>query len=163
VPDQPGHDIALTVNGESRHFRVEARTLLVRLLRDACGLTGTKVGCDTTQCGACTVLVDGRAEKSCTLLAVRLDGAEITTIEGLAKPGEMHPVQAAFAEKHGLQCGFCTPGMILTTLDLLQRDSDPSEATVRHALAGNLCRCTGYHTIVDSVQAAAAAQRGAST
>jgi aerobic carbon-monoxide dehydrogenase small subunit len=161
VPDQPGHDIRLTVNGEPRSFTVEPRTLLVQLLRDTCGLTGTKVGCDTTQCGACTVLVDGRAEKSCTLLAVRLDGASITTIEGLARPGEVHPVQAAFAEKHGLQCGFCTPGMILTTLDLLERDPDPSDATVRHALAGNLCRCTGYQTIVESVQAAAATQRAA--
>jgi carbon-monoxide dehydrogenase small subunit len=159
VPDSPGYEVGLTVNGEPRNFTVEARTLLVHLLRDACGLTGTKIGCDTSQCGACTVLVDGRAEKSCTLLAVRLPGAAVTTIEGLAEPGELHPVQAAFAEHHGLQCGFCTPGMILTTLDLLSRDPNPDDDAVRHALAGNMCRCTGYHTIVESVQAAAAAQR----
>jgi|SRR5579884_939581 len=161
MPGSPGHEVRLTVNGERRTVTVEGRTLLVQLLREELGLTGTKVGCDTTQCGACTVLVDGRAEKSCTLLAVRLDGAEVTTIEGLGTPGRLHPVQAAFVAHHGLQCGFCTPGMILTTVDLLSRDPDPDEKAVRHALSGNLCRCTGYQTIVESVQAAAAAQQPA--
>ena len=161
MPDSRRHEVTLTVNGASRTVSVEARTLLVHLLRDGFGLTGTKIGCDTTQCGACTVLIDGRAQKSCTVLAVRLDGATVTTVEGLAAPGELHPVQAAFVEHHGLQCGFCTPGMILTTVDLLSRDADPDDHAVRHALAGNLCRCTGYHPIVESVQAAAAAQRDA--
>ncbi|MFO7573060.1 MAG: (2Fe-2S)-binding protein [Gaiellaceae bacterium] len=149
--------VNLVVNDEPRLVEVEARTLLVQALRDELGLTGAHVGCDTSQCGACTVLVDGRAVKSCTLLVAQADGAAITTIEGLGEDGDLHPVQRAFVEHHGLQCGFCTPGMILTTLDLLSRDPDPDDATIRHALRGNLCRCTGYQTIVESVRAAAEA------
>jgi aerobic carbon-monoxide dehydrogenase small subunit len=155
-------DVTLTVNGEARELAVEPRTLLVHALRDACGLTGTKVGCDTSQCGACTVLVGDRAFKSCTLLAVALDGASVTTIEGLEDGDELHPLQAAFREHHGLQCGFCTPGMIIASLDLLARDHDPDEPAIRHALAGNLCRCTGYQPIVASVRAAAETLRAAS-
>ena len=147
----------LVVNGEPRLLDVESRTLLVHALRDDLGLTGTHVGCDTSQCGACTVLVDGRAVKSCTMLALQAEGAEVTTIEGLARDGELHPLQRAFVEHHGLQCGFCTPGMILTAHDLLSRDPDPDDATIRRALRGNLCRCTGYQTIVDSVRAAVGA------
>jgi len=152
-------ELHVVVNGEERSLDVEARTLLVHALRDALGLTGAHVGCDTSQCGACTVLLDGRAVKSCTVLALQAAGSEITTIEGLASGGELHPIQQAFVEHHGLQCGFCTPGMILTTSDLLSRDPDPSDADVRHALRGNLCRCTGYQTVVESVQAAAASLR----
>jgi carbon-monoxide dehydrogenase small subunit len=148
-------ELELKVNGEPRSLEVEGRTLLVHALRDGLGLTGTHVGCDTSQCGACTVLVDGRAVKSCTVLALQVADREVTTIEGLASDGELHPVQRAFVEHHGLQCGFCTPGMILTTVDLLSRDPDPSEETIRRSLRGNLCRCTGYHSIVDSVRAAA--------
>jgi carbon-monoxide dehydrogenase small subunit len=147
--------VELTVNGERRPLEIEPRTLLVHALRDGLGLTGAHVGCDTSQCGACTVLVDERAVKSCTMLALQAEGAAITTIEGLATNGELHPLQRAFVEHHGLQCGFCTPGMILTALDLLSRDPDPDEATIRHALRGNLCRCTGYQPIVESVRAAA--------
>jgi carbon-monoxide dehydrogenase small subunit len=153
-------ELQLNVNGEPRSLDVEGRTLLVHALRDGLGLTGAHVGCDTSQCGACTVLVDGRAVKSCTLLALQADGAEVTTIEGLAPDGELHPVQKAFVEHHGLQCGFCTPGVILTTIDLLSRDEQPDEETIRHALRGNLCRCTGYDSIVDSVRAAAEAAPG---
>jgi carbon-monoxide dehydrogenase small subunit len=148
-------ELHVVVNGEERSFDVEARTLLVHALRDGLGLTGAHVGCDTSQCGACTVLLDGRAVKSCTVLALQAAGSEITTIEGLASGGELHPIQQAFVENHGLQCGFCTPGMILTASDLLSRDPDPSDADVRNALRGNLCRCTGYQTVVESVQAAA--------
>ncbi len=129
--------------------------LLVHYLRDVAGLTGTHIGCDTSQCGACTVLVDGKAFKSCTLLAVRLEGADVTTIEGLAPNGSLHPIQEAFAEHHGLQCGFCTPGMIMATVDLLARDTDPGDEEIRRGLAGNLCRCTGYQGILASVRAAA--------
>ena len=150
-------ELSLTVNGEQRSLEVEGRTLLVHALRDGLGLTGAHVGCDTSQCGACTVLVDGRAVKSCTLLALQADGSEVTTIEGLAPDGDLHPVQRAFVEHHGLQCGFCTPGVILTTIDLLSRDGTPDEEAIRHALRGNLCRCTGYDSIVDSVLAAAEA------
>jgi aerobic carbon-monoxide dehydrogenase small subunit len=150
-------ELALTVNGEQRSLEVEGRTLLVYALRDGLGLTGAHVGCDTSQCGACTVLVDGRAVKSCTLLALQAEGSEVTTIEGLAADGELHPVQRAFVEHHGLQCGFCTPGMILATIDLLSRDGQPDEEQIRSALRGNLCRCTGYDSIVDSVRAAAEA------
>jgi carbon-monoxide dehydrogenase small subunit len=149
------HDVTLVVNGAPRALAVEPRTLLVHALRDGLGLTGTKIGCDTSQCGACTVLLDGRAAKSCTVLAVQADGSKITTVEGLATDGELHPVQEAFREHHGLQCGFCTPGMLLTTLDLLARNAGPTEAEVRHALDGNLCRCTGYEPVVASVLAAA--------
>ena len=145
------------MNGEQRSLEVEGRTLLVHALRDGLGLTGAHVGCDTSQCGACTVLVDGQAVKSCTVLALQAEGSDVTTIEGLAPDGALHPVQQAFVEHHGLQCGFCTPGVILTTIDLLSRDGQPDEETIRHALRGNLCRCTGYDSIVDSVQAAAQA------
>ena len=151
--------LTFVVNGERRSLEVEGRTLLVHALRDGLGLTGAHIGCDTSQCGACTVLIDGRAAKSCTLLALQAEGAEITTIEGLAAGGELHPIQRAFVEHHGLQCGFCTPGVILTAADLLSRDPVPTDETVRHALRGNLCRCTGYQTIVESVQAAGAALR----
>jgi aerobic carbon-monoxide dehydrogenase small subunit len=144
------------VNGERRSLEVEGRTLLVHALRDGLGLTGAHIGCDTSQCGACTVLLEGRAVKSCTVLAQQADGREITTIEGLARDGEMHPLQRAFVEHHGLQCGFCTPGVILTAADLLSRDSSPSENDIRHALRGNLCRCTGYQGIVESIQAVTA-------
>ena len=149
--------LSLTVNGEQRSLDIEGRMLLVHALRDGLGLTGAHVGCDTSQCGACTVLVDGRAVKSCTMLALQAEGSEVTTIEGLAPDGALHPVQQAFVEHHGLQCGFCTPGVILTTIDLLSRDGQPDDETIRHALRGNLCRCTGYDSIVDSVQAAAEA------
>jgi carbon-monoxide dehydrogenase small subunit len=149
--------VDLVVNGERHSLAVEARTLLVHALRDGLGLTGAHVGCDTSQCGACTVLLDGRAVKSCTILALQAEGSEVTTIEGLARNGELHPIQRAFIDHHGLQCGFCTPGVILTTADLLSADPDPSDATIRHALRGNLCRCTGYQAIVDSIRAAGAA------
>ena len=148
--------VALVVNGESRSLEVEGRTLLVHALRDGLGLTGAHIGCDTSQCGACTVLLDGRAVKSCTVLAPQAEGREITTIEGLSRDGEMHPLQRAFVEHHGLQCGFCTPWVILTAADLLSRDASPSDEDIRHALRGNLCRCTGYQGIVESVRAAGA-------
>ncbi len=147
--------IRLVVNGRVHHLEVEPRRMLVQVLREDLDLTGTHVGCDTTQCGACTVLVDGAAVKSCTMLAVQADGSSVTTIEGLAPDGELHPIQAAFREKHGLQCGFCTPGMIMTAADLLARDADPSEATIRHAIDGNICRCTGYQNIVAAIREAA--------
>jgi carbon-monoxide dehydrogenase small subunit len=152
--------LELVVNGEPRSLEVEPRTLLVHALRDELGLTGAHVGCDTSQCGACTVLFDGRAVKSCTLLALQADGAELQTIEGLATTGELHPIQRAFVEHHGLQCGFCTPGMILTAADLLSRDPDPDEETIRRSIRGNFCRCTGYQSIVESIQAAGSALRG---
>ena len=155
--------VELVVNGEPRSLEVEPRMLLVHVLRDGFGLTGTHVGCDTSQCGACTVLLDGHAVKSCTVLALQAEGASITTIEGLATDGELHPVQRAFVEHHGLQCGFCTPGMILTAVDLLHADPDPDEPSVRHALRGNLCRCTGYEPVVNAVRAAGAALRGDTT
>jgi carbon-monoxide dehydrogenase small subunit len=151
--------VELVVNGAARSVDVEPRTLLVHALRDQLGLSATKVGCDTSQCGACTVLVDGRAMKSCTVLAVRVAGRLITTLEGLARDGQLHPLQEAFSEQHGFQCGFCTPGMIMASLDLLARDPDPTAESVRHALVGNLCRCTGYQAIVESVQAGAQALR----
>ena len=154
--------VRLTVNGQEQHHDVEPRTLLVHYLRDTLGLTGTHVGCDTSQCGACTVLMDGRSVKSCTVLAVQADGGAITTIEGLASNGTMHPVQEGFRQEHGLQCGFCTPGMIMSAVDLLSRNANPDEATIRHALDGNLCRCTGYHNIVRAVQHAARAMSTAS-
>ena len=146
--------VSLVVNGEPRSLDVEGRTLLVHALRDGLGLTGTHIGCDTSQCGACTVLLDGRAVKSCTMLAHQAEDREVTTIEGLAADGELHPLQRAFVEHHGLQCGFCTPGVILTAADLLSRDDSPSDETIRHALRGNLCRCTGYQDIVASIRAA---------
>ena len=147
--------IAMTVNGHRHDADVEPRTLLVYFLREALGLTGTGVGCDTSSCGACTVLLNGESIKSCTMLAVQADGAEVTTIEGLATNGEFHPVQQAFHDNHGLQCGYCTPGMIMATISLLNENPDPSEDEVRHALEGNLCRCTGYQNIVKSIMAAA--------
>ena len=149
--------IELVVNGEPRSLEVEPRTLLVYALRDGFGLTGAHIGCDTSQCGACTVLLEGRAVKSCTMLALQAEGIPVTTIEGLARPGELHPIQRAFIEHHGLQCGFCTPGVILTAADLLARDPTPDDATIRRALRGNLCRCTGYEAIVESIRAAGAA------
>jgi len=152
-------EVTLTVNGKIETLTVEPRTLLVHALRDELALTGTKIGCDTSQCGACTVLVGERAFKSCTLLAVRLESAEVTTIEGLANGAGLHPIQEAFAENHGLQCGFCTPGIILATADLLGRHPDPDDDTVRRGLSGNLCRCTGYQGILASVRAAAEAMR----
>jgi carbon-monoxide dehydrogenase small subunit len=147
--------IAATVNGRRRESEVEARTLLIHWLRDGLGLTGTHIGCDTTNCGACTVHLNGESVKSCTVLAAQADGAEITTIEGLAPDGGLHPIQEAFWEKHGLQCGYCTPGMIMAAADLLQRNPSPSEEEIRHGLEGNLCRCTGYHNIVEAVKTAA--------
>ena len=147
--------VRIVVNGEPRAAQVEPRQLLVQFLRDTLGLTGTHVGCDTSQCGACTVHLNGQAVKACTMFAVQADGAEVTTVEGLGQPGNLHPVQEAFWEMHGLQCGFCTPGMIMATADLLSHNPNPSEHEIRHALEGNFCRCTGYHNIVRSVQAAA--------
>ena len=156
--------VALVVNGVPRTVEVEPRRLLVQLLREDLGLTGTHIGCDTSQCGACTVLVDGLAVKSCTVLAVQADGSAVTTVEGLASAGALHPLQQAFWEKHGLQCGFCTPGMLMAAADLLARDADPSEATIRHAIEGNICRCTGYQNIVAAIREAAASMRaGAAT
>ncbi|MEX1104431.1 MAG: (2Fe-2S)-binding protein [Dehalococcoidia bacterium] len=154
--------ISLTVNGAQRELDVEPRRLLVQALREDLDLTGTHVGCDTSQCGACTVHVDGRAVKSCTMLAVQADGTTVTTIEGMATSAdELHPLQTAFWEKHGLQCGFCTPGMIMTAADLLARNSDPSDEEIRDAIDGNMCRCTGYQNIVAAIRAAAAANREA--
>jgi carbon-monoxide dehydrogenase small subunit len=148
--------VSMKVNGKSVSADVEDRTLLVQLLRENFGLTGTHVGCDTSQCGACVVHVDGKAVKACTVLAGQADGAEVLTIEGLAKNGELHPMQTAFHENHGLQCGFCTPGMIMTAVDMVNRlGKTLDEATVRHELEGNLCRCTGYHNIVKAIQAGA--------
>jgi aerobic carbon-monoxide dehydrogenase small subunit len=148
--------IAITVNGTSHELEVEPRELLVYVLRERLGLTGTNVACDTTSCGACTVLLDGESVKSCTLLAVQADGREVTTIEGLAENGQLHPVQQAFHEQHGLQCGYCTPGMVMATVSLLRENPDPSEDEIRLALEGNLCRCTGYVNIVKAVREAAA-------
>src|SRR5262245_10957279 len=149
--------VSITINGRRYERVVEPRQLLVHFIRDLGGLTGTKVGCDTSQCGACTVLVDGVAAKSCTCLAVQVDGAAVTTIEGLAPEGALHPLQDAFWSSHGLQCGFCTPGMIMAVHELLRTNPQPSEDEIRYGLAGNLCRCTGYQNIVRAVQAAAAA------
>jgi aerobic carbon-monoxide dehydrogenase small subunit len=155
-----GVPIRVTVNDVARDLEVEPRLLLVHMLRDRLGLTGTHVGCDTSNCGACTVHLNGEAVKSCTLLAVQADGAEVTTIEGMGTEGSLHPLQEAFWEHHGLQCGYCTPGMIMAASDLIAKNPDPSEAEVREALAGNLCRCTGYHNIVKAVLSAAKASSG---
>jgi carbon-monoxide dehydrogenase small subunit len=152
--------IALTVNEKKYVVEAEPRTLLVELLRERLRLTGTHVGCDTSQCGACTVWVDGKSVKSCAMLAVEADGAAVTTIEGLAKDGKLHPMQEAFHTCHGLQCGFCTPGMVMRSTELLQRNPHPTEDEVRHGLEGNLCRCTGYHNIVRAVLTAAETMRG---
>jgi carbon-monoxide dehydrogenase small subunit len=151
--------ISLTVNGSPRELDVEPRRLLVQAIREDLGLTGTHVGCDTSQCGACTVHLDGMAVKSCSMLAVQADGANVMTIEGLAQDGQLHPIQNAFWEKHGLQCGFCTPGMIMAAADLLSRDGDPTDAEIRHAIEGNFCRCTGYQNIVAAIREAAAVMR----
>ena len=153
-------EITVTVNGAPHTHDVEPRTLLVQYIREQVGLTGTNIGCDTSSCGACTVHLDGESVKSCSILAVQADGAEIRTIEGMATDGVLHPMQAAFRDHHGLQCGFCTPGMIMSANDLCRRSPDPSEHEIRHWLEGNLCRCTGYHNIVKAVRAGAAAMRG---
>jgi aerobic carbon-monoxide dehydrogenase small subunit len=153
--------VSVTVNGTTYTDEVEPRLLLVHYLRDVLNLTGTHVGCDTSQCGACNVLMNGDAVKSCTVLAVQADGADIMTIEGLAKDGELHPIQEGFWEMHGLQCGFCTPGMIMTSVNLLKNNPNPTEQEIRHGLEGNLCRCTGYQNIVKSVQWAAEKMNGA--
>jgi aerobic carbon-monoxide dehydrogenase small subunit len=156
--------IGVTVDGLHRHGDVEPRTLLVHWLREDLGLVGTPIGCDTSNCGACTVLVDGRSVKSCSVLAVQVDGHEVTTIQGLTQEdGEWHPVQKAFKECHGLQCGYCTPGMVMASVDLLSENPDPTEEEIRNGLEGNLCRCTGYHNIVKAVATAAAEMKGASS
>ena len=155
-----GLTVSLTVNGQKVSQQVEERTLLVELLRQHLRLTGTHVGCDTSQCGACVVHLDGRSVKSCTLLAVQAEGAEVTTIEALATDGKLHPMQEAFREHHGLQCGFCTPGMVMSAIDLVNNNPNPSEQEIREGLDGNLCRCTGYHNIVKAIQAGAQAMRG---
>lgn len=153
--------VRVTVNGVPREAEVETRTLLVHFLRDTLRLTGTHIGCDTTNCGACTILLDGKAVKSCTVLAVQADGRGVTTVEGLESGGKLHPVQEGFIEEHGLQCGFCTPGMLMTSVALLERNPRPSETEIRHAIAGNLCRCTGYVNIVKAIQYAARKTGGA--
>ncbi len=149
------HDITLTVNGTAHDLTVESRTLLIHALREELGYTGPNVGCESSMCGACTVHVDGDAVKSCTMLAVRADGAEVTTVEGLAEDGEFHPIQSGFQEEHGLQCGYCTPGVMMTATDFLEENTDPDSEEIREALEGNLCRCTGYQNIVNAVQTAA--------
>ena len=151
--------VALTLNGEPVSAEVEGRTLLVQLIRDHFRLTGTHVGCDTSQCGACVVHMNGQSVKSCTVLAAQADGAEVSTIESLAENGQLHPMQQAFKDNHGLQCGFCTPGMVMSALDLVANNPDPSETEIRDWLEGNLCRCTGYHNIVKSIAAGAKAMR----
>jgi len=151
--------ITVTVNGEQHEADVEARLLLVHFLRDNLGLTGTHVGCDTSNCGACTIHVNGQSAKSCTMLAVQADGNSITTIEGMANGATLHPLQQAFWDQHGLQCGFCTPGMIMAAADLLSRDTDPTDAEIRHAIEGNFCRCTGYQNIVAAIREAASVMR----
>ena len=155
------HHIGLTVNGEAREADVESRLLLVHLLRDVLGLTGTHVGCDTSNCGACTVVIDGRSAKACTVLAVQANGSDVRTIEGMANGAGLHPLQQAFWDNHGLQCGFCTPGMIMQASWLLGENPDPTEAEIREGIAGNLCRCTGYVNIVAAIQQAAAEMRSA--
>jgi len=156
------HHVSVTVNGEVREADVEPRLLLVHLLRDVFGLTGTHIGCDTSNCGACTVLVDGRSAKSCTMLAVSADGSDVKTIEGMAEGAKLHPLQQAFWDQHGLQCGFCTPGMIMQASWLLGQSADPTEDEIREGIAGNLCRCTGYVNIVKAIQQASAELRAAS-
>jgi carbon-monoxide dehydrogenase small subunit len=152
--------VEMTVNGKRVSAQVEARTLLVQMLREKLALTGTHIGCDTSQCGACVVHVDGKAVKSCTMLAVQANGASVTTIEGLAKGDTLHPMQEAFRDNHGLQCGFCTPGMVMSAIDLVQNNPSPSEEEIREGLEGNICRCTGYHNLVKAVKAGAAAMKG---
>lgn len=152
-------NVTMTVNGEERSAEVEPRTLLVHYLRDSLGLTGTHVGCDTSQCGACVVDVDGKTTKSCTMFAVQLEGADVTTIEGLAQEGKYHPMQEGFWAEHGLQCGYCTPGMIMSSIQLLEENPDPTDEEIREGLEGNMCRCTGYQNIVNAVKHAAAEMR----
>ena len=154
-------NVSVTVNGVAREADVEPRTLLVYFLRETLGLTGTNVGCDTSSCGSCTVLLDGESVKACTLLAAQVDGREVTTIEGMAADGQLHPIQEAFRRNHGLQCGYCTPGMVMAAASYLQENPSPTEEEVRHALEGNLCRCTGYHNIVQSILDAAGQSAGA--
>jgi aerobic carbon-monoxide dehydrogenase small subunit len=149
------HEITVTINGEQQTRTVDARTLLVHFIRENLGLTGTHIGCDTTSCGACTVSIDGEAIKSCTVFAVQVDGATIETVEGLAAGGKLHPLQEGFWERHGLQCGFCTPGMLISARALLARNPNPTEDEIRHGISGNLCRCTGYNKIVEAIQYAA--------
>ncbi len=153
------HKVRVTVNGTAHSADIEARTLLVHFLREDLGLTGTHIGCDTTNCGACTVLLDGKAVKSCTVLAVQADGRQVMTVEGLEADGKLHPIQEGFHEEHGLQCGFCTPGMMMSALAFLKKNPNPTEDQIRHAIAGNLCRCTGYVNIVKSIQTAAQKMR----
>ena len=155
------HELTLTINGKAHSYDVPPTQLLVELLRETAGLTGTHVGCDTSQCGSCTVLVDGRATKSCTVLAVQCEGADVLTVEGLAKNGELHPIQRAFSGEHALQCGFCTPGLMLTAVDFLSRNPKPTDREIRLAIDGNLCRCTGYHNIVNAIRTAASEMAGA--
>ena len=152
--------VSLTVNGKVMSAEASADTLLVNFIRENLGITGTHVGCDTSQCGACVVMVNGDSVKSCTMLAVQAEGAEVTTVEGLASNGDLHPMQQAFHDNHALQCGFCTPGMLISSIDLVTKNPNATEAEIRHGLEGNLCRCTGYHNIVKAVQAGAAAMKG---
>ena len=152
--------VSLTVNGKVMSAEASADTLLVNLIRENLGMTGTHVGCDTSQCGACVVMVNGDSVKSCTMLAVQAEGAEVTTVEGLASNGDLHPMQQAFHDNHALQCGYCTPGMLISSIDLVTKNPNATEAEIRHGLEGNLCRCTGYHNIVKAVQAGAAAMKG---
>ena len=154
------HHVKVTLNGAAHEAEVEARTLLVHFIRETLGMTGTHIGCDTTSCGACTVMLNGKTVKSCTVFAVQADGGEVMTVEGLAQNGNLHPIQEGFMEKHGLQCGFCTPGMMLSSLALLKQNPNPTEEEIRWALSGNLCRCTGYVNIVKAVQYAAEKMRG---
>jgi carbon-monoxide dehydrogenase small subunit len=154
------HHIKVTLNGKAHEADVEARTLLVHFVREMLGMTGTHIGCDTTSCGACTVLLDGKAVKSCTMFAVQADGGEVMTVEGLTQNGKLHPIQEGFMEKHGLQCGFCTPGMMVSAFSLLKQNPNPTEDEIRWGLSGNLCRCTGYVNIVKAVQYAAEKMRG---
>jgi len=159
--DGMAHAVSMTVNGKECSGEVEARMLLVDFLRDRLGLTGTNIGCDTSQCGACTIMMDGESVKSCTTFAVQADGSEITTIEGLATNGNLHPLQQAFWDEHGLQCGFCTPGMIMAGVGILKDNANPSEEEIRHGLEGNICRCTGYQNIVKAIQSASISMKGA--
>ena len=152
--------VSLTVNGKVMSAEASADTLLVNFIRENLGMTGTHVGCDTSQCGACVVMVNGDSVKSCTMLAVQAEGAEVTTVEGLASYGDLHPMQQAFHDNHGLQCGYCTPGMLISSIDLVTKNPNATEAEIRHGLEGNLCRCTGYHNIVKAIQAGAAAMKG---
>lgn len=157
--DIPKVAVEITVNGQSYRREVEPRTLLVQFIREELRLTGTHIGCDTTYCGACTILLDGEPVKSCTMLAAQADGGEVLTVEGLEKDGELHPLQTAFSEHHGLQCGYCTPGMLMSSLALLQNNASPTEKQIRKGIQGNLCRCTGYHNIFKAIEAAAAEMR----